>query len=162
MFQKEFAMRMVARPGDELYCRLSVNCQLLAVCKLVMKVGKNNFRPPPKVESAVIRMEPRQPPPPIDFNEWDGLLRILFVRKNKTVAANFKCKEVMNILEQNYKTICSLKGSDIPMDFDVKQAVAAVLESSGFSDKRPAKMDIDDFLKLLSAFVDAGFRFSSN
>ena len=54
------------------------------------QVGKNNFRPPPKVESSVVRIEPRQPPPPINFPEWDGLLRICFSRKNKTIAAEFK------------------------------------------------------------------------
>lgn len=32
-----------------------------------MKVGKNNFRPPPKVESSVVRIEPKNPPPPINF-----------------------------------------------------------------------------------------------
>ena len=71
-------------------------------------VGKNNFRPPPQVESSVVRIEPRQPPPPIDFQEWDGLLRILFQRKNKTVGANFKVDSVLKILEHNYKTYCSL------------------------------------------------------
>ena len=43
----------------------------------VMKVGANNFRPPPKVESSVVRVELIQPPPPINFDEWDGMLRIL-------------------------------------------------------------------------------------
>lgn len=70
-------MRLVARPGDSLYCRLSANVQLLAKVVHVMKVGKNNFRPPPKVESSVVRIELIQPPPPINFDEWDGMLRIL-------------------------------------------------------------------------------------
>lgn len=83
MFQREFALRLIAKPGDELYCRLSVNVQLYAKVEHVMKVGKNNFRPPPQVESSVVRLEPRNPPPPVDFKEWDGLMRILFVRKNK-------------------------------------------------------------------------------
>jgi len=49
MFQQEFAQRLVAQPGDKLYCRLSVNTQLLSRVNHIMKVGKNNFRPPPKV-----------------------------------------------------------------------------------------------------------------
>lgn len=49
MFQREFAQRLYAKPGDALYCRLSVNTQLLARVEHLMKVGKNNFRPPPKV-----------------------------------------------------------------------------------------------------------------
>merc|ERR1711974_369768 len=81
MFQREFAQRLVAQPGDKLYCRLSINTQLLARVDHLMKVGKNNFRPPPKVESSVVRIEPRNPPPPINFKEWDGLTRICFVKE---------------------------------------------------------------------------------
>ncbi len=54
--------------------------QQAAVCSRLVQVGKNNFRPPPKVESSVVRIEPRNPPPPINFKEWDGLTRICFVR----------------------------------------------------------------------------------
>ncbi|KAJ3088952.1 dimethyladenosine transferase [Physocladia obscura] len=161
MFQREFALRLVAKPGEELYCRLSANVQLLAKVDHVMKVGKNNFRPPPQVESSVVRVEPRQPPPPIDFNEWDGMLRILFGRKNKTISATFKTQTTLEMLEHNYKTICAVNHIDVPMDFNVKEAVQAVLDSVGMSDSRAAKMDNDDFMKLLSAFIDAGFRFTA-
>jgi 18S rRNA (adenine1779-N6/adenine1780-N6)-dimethyltransferase len=41
-------------------------------------VGKNNFRPPPKVESSVVRIKPHNPPPPLNFLEWDGLMRVCF------------------------------------------------------------------------------------
>ena len=108
MFQREFALRLVAQPGDELYCRLSVNTQLLAKVTHVMKVGRNNFRPPPKVESSVVRIEPLNPPPPINFQEWDGLVRLAFQRKNKTLAANFKTTTVLDMFEQNYKTYCAM------------------------------------------------------
>lgn len=108
MFQREFAQRLVAQPGDKLYCRLSINTQLLARVDLLMKVGKNNFRPPPKVESSVVRIEPKNPPPPINFTEWDGLTRIAFLRKNKTLAAAFKQTTVQTNLESNYKLHCSL------------------------------------------------------
>ncbi|EGF84338.1 hypothetical protein BATDEDRAFT_22291 [Batrachochytrium dendrobatidis JAM81] len=161
MFQREFALRLVAKPGDALYCRLSANVQLLAKVDHVMKVGKNNFRPPPKVESSVVRIEPHNPPPPVNFDEWDGLLRILFGRKNRTVAANFKTSTVLEMLEHNYKTYCSLTGKDIPMDFDVKAQVLGVLDAAGMAEHRAAKMDNDDFLKLLSMFIDAGFRFTA-
>ena len=48
-----------------------------------LQVSKNNFKPPPQVESSVIKLEPINPPPPVNFKEFDGLVRILFIRKNK-------------------------------------------------------------------------------
>ena len=108
MYQHEFAMRLVAKPGSELYGRLSVNTQLLADVAHVLKVGKNNFRPPPKVDSSVVRIEPKNPPPPINFLEWDGLVRICFNRKNKTLHSLFVTDSVLEMLEENYKTHCAL------------------------------------------------------
>jgi len=72
-----------------------------------MKVGKNNFRPAPNVESSVVRVVPRDPPPPIKFEEFDGLARVVFSRRNKTVHASFMAKGVLEMLEGNYKTWCS-------------------------------------------------------
>ncbi len=104
MVQREFAMRLVARPGSDVYCRLSANVQLLAKCEHLMKVSKTNFRPPPKVESSIVRIEPRNPRPDINYIEWDGLLRICFSRKNKTLGAVFKNKAVVKLLYENHKT----------------------------------------------------------
>lgn len=81
---------------------------LLKRAVVVLQVGKNNFRPPPKVESSVVRIEPRNPPPPINFKEWDGLTRIAFVRKNKTLSSLFKQSVVLSSLEKNYKVHASL------------------------------------------------------
>lgn len=108
MFQREFALRLTAKPGDNLYCRLSVNVQLLARVNHLMKVAKNNFRPPPKVESSVVRIEPRNPPPLINFKEWDGMLRICFQRKNRMLRAIFLQKSVLRMLEEKRKTAHSL------------------------------------------------------
>jgi len=109
MFQREFAMRLAAPVGDPLYCRLSVNTQLLAKVRHVMKVGKKNFRPPPKVESDVVKITPKNPPPPINFEEWDGLMRLCFTRKNKTLSSIFRNKNVISLLENNYKMLCTIK-----------------------------------------------------
>ena len=108
MFQKEFAMRLVAKPGSELYCRLSVNVQFMARVDHLMKVSKNNFTPPPKVESSIVRIEPKNPPPDINFIEWDGLLRICFIKKNKTLGAIFKKKSIVNLLHKNYQIYKSM------------------------------------------------------
>lgn len=73
-----------------------------------MKVGKNNFRPPPKVESSVVRLQPRNPPPAINFREWDGLIRVCFGRKNKTLSSIFRQRKVLAILEKNFETFQSI------------------------------------------------------
>ncbi|XP_019196027.1 PREDICTED: ribosomal RNA small subunit methyltransferase-like [Ipomoea nil] len=109
MFQREFAMRLVAQPDDTLYCRLSVNTQLLARVSHLLKVGRNNFRPPPKVDSSVVRIEPMKPFQNLNFKEWDGLVRICFNRKNKTIGAIFRQKAVLSLLEKNYKTLQALQ-----------------------------------------------------
>lgn len=122
MFQREFAMRLVAQPGDKLYCRLTVNTQLLARVSHLLKVGKNNFRPPPKVDSSVVRIEPRKPRIEVKQKEWDGFLRICFNRKNKTLGSIFRQKSVITLLEKNYKTVQALKlsGQGLMEDNDNK------------------------------------------
>lgn len=160
MFQREFAQRLVAQPGDKLYCRLSINTQLLAKVDHLMKIGKNNFRPPPKVESSVVRIEPKNPPPPINFQEWDGLVRIAFVRKNKTLAAGFSSKAVIDLLEKNYRIHCSMNEVLIEDGFDMKAKILEVLTESEFNLKRARTMDIDDFLLLLDTFNKNGIHFS--
>ena len=75
-----------------------------------MKVSKNSFRPPPKVDSSVVRLEPLNPPPPINFVEWDGMVRLCFNRKNKTLAAIFRHKPVLKLLDENLRTHRALHG----------------------------------------------------
>ncbi|KAI0668918.1 rRNA adenine dimethylase [Trametes maxima] len=160
MFQREFATRLVATPGSALWSRLSANVQLYSKVDLVMHVSKNNFRPPPKVESSVVRIVPRDPPPPVEFAEFDGLGRIIFGRRNKTIHANFQAKGVMEMLESNWKTWASVNNVMIEDDMNFKQKVEQVLEETGFSESRAAKMDLNDLLKLLSAFHEAGIHFA--
>ena len=56
-------------------------------------------------------MSPRDPPPPVKFEEFDGLNRILFSRMNKTVHANFGAKGVREMCEKNYRTWCAENGT---------------------------------------------------
>eukprot|EP01066_Platyproteum_vivax_P000469 Platyproteum_vivax@DN10519_c0_g1_i1.p1 len=83
MFQLEYAERLLAQPGDKVYSRLSVNTQLFVNVQKVCKVAAGSFSPPPKVDSMVVRLVPKVPPPTVDFREWDGLMRICFNRKRK-------------------------------------------------------------------------------
>ncbi len=162
MFQLEFAQRLTARPGDELYCRLSVNTQLLAKVESVLKVGKANFRPPPKVDSQVVRIEIKNPPPEVNFVEWDGLIRLLFNRKHKTLRAILTTKSILQLFEENYKTYCSLNSIAMPTDGppDMKAIVEEVLAAEGFAEQRAARMDINEFLALLAAFNAKGIHFT--
>lgn len=89
MFQYEFALRMVAKPSTSMYCRLSVNSQLLGNVRLVMKIKKEQFRPPPKVDSAVIELVPKGWPSNLNFPHWDYFLRIAFSNKNKKLRTVF-------------------------------------------------------------------------
>lgn len=190
MFQREFALRLLARPGDALYCRLSVNAQMWSRITHIMKVGRNNFRPPPNVESSVVRIEIKNPRPDIGFDEWDGMLRICFVRKNRTIAAGFKSPTVMGILEKNYSQFMALNkennnnnnndDDDDSMDIDsnnnnsklrakerskeiekvVKEKVETVLNTTGLGEKRAGKCTEKDFLTLLHAFHQVGIHFA--
>ncbi|KAL3465242.1 S-adenosyl-L-methionine-dependent methyltransferase [Aspergillus heterothallicus] len=108
MVQREFALRLIARPGDALYSRLSVNVQFFSKVSHIMKVGRNNFRPPPQVESSVVRVEPKPQRPDISWDEWDGMLRICFVRKNKTLRAGFMTTKIRQMIERNWITWASI------------------------------------------------------
>ncbi|XP_060167283.1 ribosomal RNA small subunit methyltransferase [Lycium barbarum] len=141
MFQREFAMRLVAQPGDSLYCRLSVNTQLLARVSHLLKVGKNNFRPPPKVDSSVVRIEPRGPLGPVNFKEWDGLVRICFNRKNKTIGSIFRQKSVLSLLEKNYRTLQALQNSEKAPSDDMEMVLDVSALGETFGD---LSMDADD------------------
>ncbi|CAN0220160.1 unnamed protein product, partial [Ectocarpus sp. 8 AP-2014] len=104
MFQEEFAQRLTARPNTDMWCRLSVNTQLLAKVDQLFKVNRNNFRPPPKVDSRVVRIELRNPPPPVNFTEWDGMIRVIFNRKHKTLRATLTTKATLKLLASNVNT----------------------------------------------------------
>ena len=62
LVQREVAERVVAAPASENYGALSANLQALASAELVFKVAAGAFTPPPKVESAVLRITPRADP----------------------------------------------------------------------------------------------------
>lgn len=141
-------------------CRLSANAQLYAKIDHVLKVSRNSFRPPPNVESSVVRIVPIDPPPPVRFEEFDGLTRILFTRRNKTVRANFQAKGVKEMLEANYKTwLATQPSAPMEQDIDIDKMLEAILEETGTTENRAAKMDVDEFLTLLDCFHKHGIHF---
>lgn len=73
LVQREVAERIVAAPGADAYGALSVNVQAVARATLLFKVAAGSFQPPPKVESAVVRLDPR--PDPVVSPEEEGAFR---------------------------------------------------------------------------------------
>ena len=91
MLQKEVVARIVARPGTAQYGRLSVMLQYHFEAESALEVSASAFRPPPKVQSAVVRMAPRRERAVCCS---DGLLgtvvRTAFSRRRKTLSNALK------------------------------------------------------------------------
>ena len=85
MYQREFAQRMVSPPGSSSYGRLSVELYYKADCRLLETVPKAAFYPPPRVESAIVRVVPRTKPPfPVaDEPLFHTVVRALFSHRRK-------------------------------------------------------------------------------
>jgi 16S rRNA (adenine1518-N6/adenine1519-N6)-dimethyltransferase len=85
LVQLEVAQRLGAAPGTKEYGALSVNAQALAEFELVFKVPAGAFKPPPKVESAVIRMTPLREPiiAEADQDGYRKLVQGLFTQRRK-------------------------------------------------------------------------------
>lgn len=49
------------------------------------------------MDSRVVRIELRNPPPPVNFSEWDGLIRLLFNRKHKKLHSVLTTKSVLQV-----------------------------------------------------------------
>ena len=162
MFQKEFAERLVAQVGDPFYGRLAVNVQLYCKVHRVCKVDRKSFNPPPEVDSMVVRFVPHENPIDVPFNEFDGLLRVCFVRKNKTLRASFLHKNILRIIEANYKVWrFASKASEESSITDFKAAIETVLQTTELGEMRAAKVSLDGYISLLLAFNRVGIHFSN-
>ena len=92
MVQKEVALRAVSGPGDAGYGRLSVMLQYRCRCSYLFDVPPRCFRPPPKVDSAVVRLEPyARPEHEIgDYAVFSKLVQSAFGQRRKTVSNSLK------------------------------------------------------------------------
>lgn len=88
MLQREVAERLWAPPGDRKRGSLSVAVQARAEISRVCKVAPGAFRPPPKVDSAVVLLRPR--PAAQVPAELDSLLRVAFGAPRKTLRNNLR------------------------------------------------------------------------
>lgn len=91
LVQKEVAERLYAKPGSKAFGALSVRVQYLAECKLICPVPAAAFSPPPKVDSAVVRLVPYQIEPPAnDPRQLETLVKLGFGEKRKMLRNNLQ------------------------------------------------------------------------
>lgn len=83
MLQKEVVDRMVARPATSDYGRLSVMLQWRYAMEMVLFVPPESFHPPPRVDSAVVRMVPRENPVALEIKLLSELVRVAFSQRRK-------------------------------------------------------------------------------
>jgi 16S rRNA (adenine1518-N6/adenine1519-N6)-dimethyltransferase len=91
LLQKEVAERLTAKPGTKAYGALSVQVQYLANCELICDVPARDFYPPPKVDSAVIRLQPKVNENPAKNPQFlQTLVKVGFANKRKMLRNNLK------------------------------------------------------------------------
>ena len=83
MLQKEVVDRMVARPSTGAYGRLSVMLQWRYAMEDVLFVPPQSFDPPPRVDSAVVRMSPLSAPIPVDVKRLSEIVQVAFSQRRK-------------------------------------------------------------------------------
>jgi 16S rRNA (adenine1518-N6/adenine1519-N6)-dimethyltransferase len=88
MLQKEVADRLVAKPGTEQYGYLTLYREMFASASILMKLGPRSFYPPPKVESAVVVLDPRPPQYSSDRETLLDLISVSFRMRRKKLVNN--------------------------------------------------------------------------
>ena len=81
--QKEVVERMVAAPSSAAYGRLSVMLQWRYAMEMVVEVGPMAVDPPPRVDSAVVRMTPHAQPAPLPVALLSELVQVAFSQRRK-------------------------------------------------------------------------------
>jgi 16S rRNA (adenine1518-N6/adenine1519-N6)-dimethyltransferase len=91
LLQKEVAERLTAKPGTKAYGALSVQIQYLATCEYMCDVPAQNFYPPPKVDSGVIRLQPKINQNLANNTQFlQSLVKVGFANKRKMLRNNLK------------------------------------------------------------------------
>ncbi len=91
LVQKEVADRLCAKPGSKAFGALTVRVQYLATAELICHVPAKAFQPPPKVDSAVVRLVPRELTAPAnDPKHLDRLVKMAFATKRKMLRNNLQ------------------------------------------------------------------------
>lgn len=98
-FQKEFALRFFAKPGEKNYSRLTVMVNYYSTPELMEILPKSKFYPKPKVDSAIVRLK-RKNGEKIEENFWE-MVKLLFTHKKKLVKNAFEDAGIKIELPEN-------------------------------------------------------------
>lgn len=90
LMQKEVAERLVAKPNSKSFGVLSLGIQYLATCEWICQVPAASFYPPPKVDSAVVRLHPHIHQPATNPKKLEMLIKLGFANRRKMLRNNFK------------------------------------------------------------------------
>ena len=132
MFQKEVALRITAKAGDDAYGRLAILAQSVAQAQIVFDVPARAFTPPPKVDSAVVLFDPL--PKNRQFEDLETLGQVThaaFIMRRK-------------MLRRSLKTFAKKHNIDVMKWLEVTD-IAAV--------SRPETLSIEDFHRLTREFL---------
>ncbi|HHX04573.1 MAG TPA: 16S rRNA (adenine(1518)-N(6)/adenine(1519)-N(6))-dimethyltransferase RsmA, partial [Pseudomonas sp.] len=116
MLQKEVVERMAAKPGGGDWGRLSIMVQYHCRVEHLFNVGPGSFSPPPKVDSAIVRLTPyaQLPHPAKDARALDRVVREAFNQRRKTLRNTLK-----NILSAEAIEAAGVDGSLRPEQLDI-------------------------------------------
>ncbi len=116
MLQKEVVERMAAKPGGGDWGRLSIMVQYHCRVEHLFNVGPGSFSPPPKVDSAIVRLTPyaQLPHPAKDARTLDRVVREAFNQRRKTLRNTLK-----NILSAEAIEASGVDGSLRPEQLDI-------------------------------------------
>ncbi len=104
MFQKEVAERIVAGPGSKTYGVVGVLAQARYTGKLILHVGPGNFNPPPRVDSAVIRLVRREVPlvREEDWGRFKHIVKSAFGMRRKMLRNSLKSAFEPEVLQGEF------------------------------------------------------------
>lgn len=123
MLQKEMAQRLTAVSGTKAWGRLSVMTQVTLDTDYLFDVPPESFRPPPKVDSAVIRLTPKKDSLlPVPRKSLDQVLRLAFAGRRKRLSNALK---TLNIDWQQITVDPALRADDVTIDGFIALAGAA-------------------------------------
>lgn len=136
LVQEEVARRLVATPGTGDFGALTIGIQAVAEVSIGLRIGRGAFRPPPKVDSAVVHLVPRQTPlvPPEDIGRFRQLVVSLYSYRRKRV----------------HRALREARG----VDAATADAILAAAEID--PDLRPEALDVASFVRLLRVVDAAG------